>query len=238
MVESFKITAQKLKRILKISVHLPHEYNLNNEVYPLILILDGQFFFNFINETTQKVNITEDLEKTKAICIALHSPKIEAWRISELNPYYNGNDETVDIVLSYIYFDYIVNDLIPLLKQRYRFSNEIYLCGFEESAIAALYMTYKYSIFNGAGLFNPSLSECNNKLNDDLQNNFTSKKKIYLYFGSKDTNEHEDNKFYSLYTRFEALKTEMLLLDYDSAKDNSFTSYKNSINNFFNFILP
>ena len=36
MVENFKITAVNLKRIVKISINLPVDYNSNNNEYPVI----------------------------------------------------------------------------------------------------------------------------------------------------------------------------------------------------------
>lgn len=240
MVESFKITAQILKRILKISVNLPKDYNSNEMSYPVIIALDGQLLYNFINEDTKKINMAECLDSFSkdCICIALQSPKIPEWRISELNPYYSGKSETVDSVLSYIYYEYIVNELIPLLKERYRFNDEIYLLGFKEGAIAALYMVYRYNIFKGAGIFNPTLEECNIKLSEDINKNFSSKKKMYLFQGGLGTDSKIDSQFYNLYTRLESLKCEMIEFDFDSNSDNSYKAYENHITNFLEFMLP
>ena len=239
MVESFKLTAQKLKRILKISVNLPKSYHKTEDSYPLLICFDGQLLFNFINENTQHINISGilDSHKTEAICIALQSPKIEAWRMSELNPYYNGNDSTVEPVLSYIYFDYIINELLPLLKQRYRFNDEIYLLGFDEGAIASLFMVYKYNMIKGAGIFHPRLDLCNNKLSIDLEKNFTSDKRIYLYQGAKDTTSDEHTAFYNLYTRLESLKCSDLLLDFDSNDSNTYSEYEKHLSDFIKFLL-
>ena len=158
MLESFKITAQKLKRILKIHVNLPNDYIETEKTYPVIVAFDGQFLYNFINEDTKRISAQEIIDKNENECIfiALQAPKIEAWRISELNPYYNGSDKTVDTVLSYIFFDYVANELLPFLSDRYRFSFDFYLLGFNEGAIGALNMVYRYPMFKGAGLFNPS----------------------------------------------------------------------------------
>lgn len=240
MIENFKITAQKLKRILKISVNLPSDYNANDMSYPVVIAFDGQLLYNFINESTQEINMAKCLDSCKkdCICITLQSPKIPEWRISELNPYYNGSNTMVDTVLSYIYYDYIVNELIPLLKDRYRFTDDFYLLGFKEGAIAALYMTYRYNIFKGAGLFNPSLENCSIKITEDLQKNFKSDKKIYMYQGSIDTDTKEDDRFYNLYTRLESLKCQMIKLDFDSNSDNSYASFEEHINSFLEFILP
>ena len=46
MVEGFKITAQKLKRILKVSISLPSGYDQNQDDYPCVLAFDGQLLFD------------------------------------------------------------------------------------------------------------------------------------------------------------------------------------------------
>ncbi len=240
MVESFKITAVKLKRILKISVNLPKSYHKSENLYPLLICFDGQLLYNFINEDTKKINIAQILDNhdKECICISLQSPKLEAWRMSELNPYYNGDDETVDTVLSYIYFEYITNELLPLLKTRYRFNDDIYLLGFDEGAIASLFMVYKYNMIKGAGLFHPRLDLCDTKLSSDLDKNFKANKIMYLYQGGANTSSQEDTMFYNLYTRLESLKCSQLLLDFDSNDSNNYADYEKHLKNFIKFILP
>ena len=126
MPESFRLKALKLKRMLKINVVLPKKYDYNDHNYPLFIALDGQFLFDFMDEKTRKVNIEDEIINEDIIFVSLHSPNIPDWRISELNPYYNGNHEQVDKILAYIYADYIANDLIKFLKDKYRVSDDIY----------------------------------------------------------------------------------------------------------------
>ena len=224
MVESFKITAKELRRNLKIHVQMPDDYNQNEKAYPMILTFDGQLFYNFIGEDFKVFdteNITKDI-KDDVLLIFLHSPSIPAWRMSELNPYYNGDEKDVDTVLSFIFEEYITNTILPLLKQRFRvLDNQVYLLGMKDAAICALHMVYKYQEYNGVALFNPSLSLCKDKINEDLKNNFTCKKSIYLYRGGKDTDTKEDDLFYHLCTRFDSFKTEILKYEFDPDGDNS-----------------
>lgn len=225
MVESFKITARELRRNLKIHVLMPDDYNQNEKRYPLIITFDGELFYNFIGEDFKVFHteeITKDI-KENAILIFLHSPSNKAWRMSELNPYYNGENKEVDTVLAFIFEEYITNTVLPLLKQRFRvLDNQIYLVGLNEGAICALNMVYKYKDYNGAALLNPTLSLCKDKINEDLKNNFTCKKSIYLYRGGLNTSAKEDDLFYHLCTRFDSLKTEILKYEFDEAGDNSY----------------
>ena len=225
MVESFKITAKELRRYLKIHVSMPDDYNEYETKYPLVIVFDGDLMFNFIDENTKKFDTESMLSgiKDKALFVCLHSPSNPSWRMSELNPYYNGNDKDVDKVLSFIYFEYITNTVLPLLLERYRIDEkEIYLAGFNEGAIAALSMVYTYKEYKGAALFNPSLNICSDKLHEDMKMKFTCKKSIYLYRGGLDSSSKEDDLFYHLCTRFDSYKTEILLYNFDSSMDNSY----------------
>ena len=142
MPESFRLKALKLKRMLKINVVLPKKYDYNDHNYPLFIALDGQFLFDFMDEKTRKVNIEDEIINENIIFVSLHSPNIEDWRISELNPYYNGNHNEVDKILAYIYADYIANDLIQFLKDKYRITDDIYLYSSDLSSILGIYMVY------------------------------------------------------------------------------------------------
>ncbi len=231
MVEGFKLTAKKLKRYLKISTHLPKDYYETNKEYPMLLVFDGDLFFSFLTEDDKKINLAKKLDEinSKFITIGLFSPKIPEWRISELNPYYNGDKSDVDTTLSINYYDYIINELLPILKVKYRLNNEIYLFGLNEGAIASIYMLYHYDI-NGAILFNPVLEECNDKLYEDINNSFDKSKRLYLYKGGKDISDTELNNFYKFEEFIENKNPLYFMVDYDKNRDNSYDSIDKHIN--------
>lgn len=234
MVEGFKLTVQKLKRILKVSISLPAGYDQNNEKYPAIITFDGQLLFDFLDEKTKKMDLSVSASHSRSIIIGIHSPKIEAWRMSELNPYYSGNDPQVEPVLSIIYFDYIIYDLIPYLKRKYRISEDIYTLGFNEGAIAAMYLETHYDVIKGMGLFNPTLDIVNNKFYEDIENKFDTSKKVYLYKGDKIDGEISD--FYNFYIRLMALKPEYSKLDYVSDSNNNYDGFEKYIGSFIEFM--
>ena len=234
MVEGFKLTAQKLKRILKVSINLPTGYDLNKDLYPAVLTFDGQYLFDFLDEKTKLMDLSISASHTRSIIIGIHSPKIEAWRMSELNPYYNGDNKEVETVLAIIYYDYIVHDLLPYLKRKYRISDDIYVLGFNEGAIAAAYMQYHYQIIKGMGLFNIPLELVNNKFYDDLEKDFDINKKIYLFKGEKVEGEITD--FYNFYIRIMANHPTSVKLDYVDDAKNDFSGYEKYIGSFLEFI--
>ncbi len=234
MVEGFKLTVQKLKRILKVSINLPVGYDLNKDEYPCVLAFDGQYLFDFLDEKTKKMDLSISASHSRSIVVGIHSPKIEDWRMSELNPYYNGDKADVEPVLSIIYFDYIINELLPYLKRKYRISDDIYSLGFEEGAIAAAYLQYHYSIIKGMGLFNPPLDIVSNKFFEDIENKFDTSKKIYLYKGEKKEGEITD--FYNFYIRLMAGHPDSIKLDYVEDSYNDFKGYEKYLGSFLEFI--
>lgn len=234
MVEGFKLTVQKLKRILKVSINLPAGYDQNHEKYPAIITFDGQLLFDFLDEKTKKMDLAVSASHSRSIIVGIHSPKIEAWRMSELNPYYNGNDTQVETVLSLIYFDYIIYELIPYLKRKYRISEDIFTMGFNEGAIAAMYLNTHYEIIKGMGLFNPPLDIVDNKFYEDIESKFDPSKKIYLYKGDKKEGEISD--FYNLYIRLMALKPLYSKLDYVSDSNNLYDGFEKYIGNCIEFM--
>lgn len=234
MVEGFKLTAQKLKRILKVSINLPTGYDLNKDQYPAVITFDGQYLFDFLDEKTKIMDLNVSASHTRSIIIGVHSPKIEAWRMSELNPYYNGDDKEVETVLAIIYYDYIVQDLLPYLKRKYRISDDIYVMGFNEGAIAAAYMQYHYPIIKGMGLFNIPLNLVSNKFFDDLEEHFDINKKIYLFKGEKVEGEITD--FYNFYIRVLANHPTNIKLDYVDDAKNDFSGFEKYIGSYLEFI--
>ena len=188
MVENFKLTAHELKRHLKISAYLPKSYHNTNNSYPIIYILDGQLFFpNVDNENLLFDNSKYASQSNKEfICIGIHSPKNPDWRLSELLPFYNGNNNIVDSSLAYNLSEYISTTLHEIIKQRYRINDNVYILGFNEGAVFSLYNIYKYPLYKGAGIFNPTLNICSNYI-EYVDNNY-SNKYIYLYSGIDDNN--------------------------------------------------
>lgn len=236
MVENIKITAREIKRILKLSIYLPKNYNENNKSYPLIYVFDGQMMFHSLDDENKTFDLPEILDSTSSecICIGLHSPKVDAWRLSELCPYYKKDESEVDPNYSYNYLYYIENILHPLLKQRYRINDNVYLLGFNEGAIASIYGSYHSDLFKGAGIFSPRLEICDGVI-EDIEDCFNSSKAIYLYHG-----DHESKHtalFYNLYTRLEGLHCEKLKLIYEENEENNYISWQKHIADFLNFIL-
>ncbi len=203
MVEGFKLTAEKIKRILKLSVHLPDDYYTNNKSYPLLLVFDGGIFFSYLNEDNKQIDLKEILDKynKEFITIGLFKPRLEEWNISELNPYYSGNMEGVDISYSLIFTEYVINELIPLLKQKYRFNDNISVMGYDMGASTVISILAKYDKIKKGIMFSLPFSEMNDLMFDDLYK--INNKTVYVYQGLKDIPDDIKDKYLKLNEYFE-----------------------------------
>lgn len=235
MLDSFRIRAVTIKRNIKISAYLPKDYYKTDKKYPLLILFDGQYFFKFLDEDKRIIDFNSILESENRdfIVIAPHAPKEEMpdWRISELNPYYNGNHEQVDKILAYIYADYIANDLIKFLKDKYRVSDDIYLYSSDLSSILGIYMIYRYDNFKGLGLFLPKIDDVDDKFKNDIIKNMKKDKKIYIYSGESD---NED--YYKIYQLLDK-ETNNIMLDYIEDENDDYENIKNHINTYFDYLL-
>jgi len=234
MVEGFKLTAEKIKRILKLTVHLPNDYYTNNKYYPLLLVFDGGIFFSYLNEDNKSIDLKDILDKydNEFITIGLFKPRLEEWNISELNPYYSGNMEGVDISYSSIFSEYIVNDLIPLLKQKYRFTDNISVMGIKTGGVEVISILSKYDKIKKGIIYSLPFDEINDLLFDDLSK--INNKSIYIYQGGIDFID-TNNYFEKLKEIIEASNNEFII-DYDKESSNNIDDINNHLINGLNTI--
>lgn len=237
MVENFKITAFELKRQLKISIYLPKNYNIEDKKYPVIYFLDAQVIFASVDDKDKEIDLPSILNDSglECICVGIHSPKNEEWKISELVPYFKRNESKIDPSLSFIFINYLINNLHSLLGQRYRFNDDVFIFGFNEGAILALYSVGHYKFFKGGAVFSPRLDLCDGYLRD-INDNFTQSSPIYLFFGGKNT--ENSNSFYNLFTALEERINDKVKLIYEENLENNLSSWKQYILDAIKYLLP
>ncbi len=220
MVEGFKLTAEKIKRIIKLAVHLPDDYYSNNKKYPLLLVLDGGLFFSFLNEDNKILDLKKILDEydKEFIVIGLFRPRLNEWNISELNPYYSGSIDGVDVSYSSIFYEYIANDLLPLLKQKYRFTDDISVMGVNLGAISVIPLLARYEKIKKGLIFSLDYCDVNDLIFDDALK--INNKTIYIYQGEVDSSIDDLNKFSNLEKSLDR-DTNKLIIDYDREKTNT-----------------
>jgi predicted alpha/beta superfamily hydrolase len=129
MMDSFKVNLTPFNRERTISVYLPSNYNSSQQRYPVLYMHDGQYLFS--DKDTKRGNswkIDNFLEKSgyEVIVVGIECAT-GLLRIEEYGPWENDFiRERIDGIKGTVggqgesYVDYIVNELKPLIDEKYR----------------------------------------------------------------------------------------------------------------------
>ena len=174
MLEGFKINCYPLNRTIRVSIHLPMDYNQTRRFYPVIYLFDGQNLYNKQEAYSEEII---DLEKT-----------IEKLKNDGKEAIYVGiaaasNPEKRDLEYSDIELaKFISSSIHPFLKVRYRMNNYIYSCGWGKASLNALALNQEES-FKGAVILSPEGMD-----DDFLKLKLEPNNLYYIYSGEKELN--------------------------------------------------
>lgn len=154
-VEMQQLSSKFLKRKVRIDVHLPPLYYENNRHWPVIFFNDGQDLVlmqmpEILNEFYKEKNAKQ------AIIIGVHAGN----RIAEY-----GTARTLDYAnrgaKSEAYQQFILQEMLPFLKNKYRFSTkqqDLTFAGFSLGGLSALDLVWHHPDFFGrVGVFSGAL---------------------------------------------------------------------------------
>ena len=174
MLEGFKINCYPLNRSIRITIHLPNDYNDTGRYYPAIYFFDGQNVFNdsdsYSGHSLELEKVIEKLqqENKEAIYIAIAAAMDPVKRMDEYKNTKLAN--------------FITTSIHPYLSSRYRINNYVYSFGCAMSALNALAVNQS-DTFKGAILFSPEAD-----FDDIIKLNLPNDKLYYIYTGSKELN--------------------------------------------------
>ena len=174
MLEGFKINCYPLNRSIRVTIHLPKDYNNTGRFYPAIYFFDGQ---NVYTDTDSYTGKSLNLEET---INALADDGKEAIYISIAAA--NNPEKRLDEYKKITLANFIVNAIHPYINARYRINNYIYAVGCGLSALNCLALNSS-EVFKGSILISPEADiediKCLNLPKDNL---------YYLYCGEKELN--------------------------------------------------
>lgn len=153
-VKHEEVESRKLGATRSISVALPQYYNEDkNKVYPLIVLLDGEYLLGPFQGTLQYANYWDDLPE--AIIVAIDQTekdqREEDTQVSELNNMPTGSGE--------MFYQFIATELLPYIEKNYRVSPFKVIAGHDATAGFINFFLYKDDpVFNGFICFSPELS--------------------------------------------------------------------------------
>ena len=174
MLEGFKINCYPLNRTIRITIHLPNNYNDTGRYYPAVYFFDGQNVYNDSDSFSgHSLHLEETIEKLRenekeAIYITL---------ASAVNP-----EKRLDEYKNTTLANFIINSIHPYLTSRYRIGNYVYSFACSLSALNALAVN-ESDIFKGCVLLSP---EADIEMVKEL--NLSNDKLYYIYTGHKELN--------------------------------------------------
>ena len=172
MLEAFKINCYPLNRTIRVSIHLPTDYNKTRRFYSVIYFLDGQNLYNKQDAYSEEII---DLEKTIE---KLNSDGKEAIYVGIAAA---SNPEKRDLEYSNINLaKFISSSIHPFLKVRYRMNNYIYSCGWGKATLNVLALNQEEA-FKGAIILSPEGNE-----DDFLKLKLKPNNLYYFYSGEKE----------------------------------------------------
>lgn len=172
MLEGFKINCYPLNRTIRISVHLPKDYNSTTRFYPVFYFLDGQ---NMYSDQDSFRGVSLDLETTIQQLSDSGKDAIYIGIAAANNPLMR-DEEYKNTKLA----NFILNSIHPYLASRYRFNTFIYAVACSDASYTALALA-KDELFKGVCLISPVLHF--DSISDDI---FPNNKLYYIYCGEKE----------------------------------------------------
>lgn len=200
-----------LKNLRRIQVYLPKNFNENN-AYDVLYLHDGQ---NIFNPEFSHSGISWQVDKTLDEFYKNHSlslivvsiDNINENRLNEYSPFKSVDLSKIinwDIPkfqggLGKQYADFIVDDLMPFINNKYKTANN-YLAGSSMGGYISLYIGYKYShLFTHIGAFSTALWFNKNEMFNFIKNNFNENLNVYLDVGKKETSDESNKNFSKIY---------------------------------------
>jgi len=149
-----EIVSQKLNATRDITITFPQYYEEDKDkVYPLLLVLDGEYMVEPFKGTLQYANYWDDLPEAIIVGINMNEDKQreEDTRVGETTglPEDSGNQ----------FYEFISSELMPYLQKKYRISPFKVIAGHDTTAGFLNFFLYKQDpIFNGFICFSPELA--------------------------------------------------------------------------------
>lgn len=173
MFENLKVLSKGLNTQFKVTVCLPFDYDKNDKMYKSVYIVaSNNPFANYDLDLENKI-----LDRNM-IGIAIY-PNIDVARNSLL---FNSFDEKYDFAR--LYEEFIMNELNPLLEERYRISPQMTdraILGLKDTSLLAYCLAYHYSNSFGVALMYDLHINHLKLFMSDLMSKFNPNIKFYFH---------------------------------------------------------
>ena len=189
-----ELTIPQLNRTRKVRTILPESFD-NSKEHDLLIMQDGQ---NLCSPKTPEKNwgidryiLIMELEGDISNLIVVTIDHGDVKRATEYNPFMipsEGRGKGRE------YAEFIVNNLVPLMKSRYKIKDRVGIGGSSMGGLISLYMGLKYGdLFDKMMIFSPSLWISDRIFHQAIHYQPVKTPKIYLYGGGEESKLHLSN---------------------------------------------
>lgn len=231
------IESSKLGDSREIKIQLPRNYDPEGDVlYPLIVVLDGDYMFEPMIGNTDYHSYWGDMPKS--IVVGVNQSKTRDSDLAYADESYFPSDDGGSQ-----FFEFIGMELIPYLNDNYLTSNFRIVVGHDQSANFVNYWLFKEKpLFRGYIVFSPDLApEMANRLQERLS---TTTEDTFYYLATADNDVSSlREEILALHTSISAVKNAKLHYRFDDFTDADHYSLvglgiPKAINEFFGLFKP
>jgi len=193
MIEKLNVYIQPLESWRTMHIYLPQNYHNSDERYPVMYMYDGHNLFNDQDATYGKSwGLGEFLDRYDKpfIIVGMECNHEGNERLNEYCPYDVENGFFGPITgKGQIYMDWVVNELKPMIDQKYRtipFRECTGIGGSSMGGLMAFYTVIRYNqLFSKAACLSPALSLCIHQLQEEMNHHDLNKDtRVYWSFGT------------------------------------------------------
>lgn len=231
MYKSYNLFLPISKRNIKIDVWIPR-FNKNKK-FDTLYMLDGQNAFKDkyaafgrslrAGKTLRKIK--KELYKN-VLGVAIYNGEPHINRINEYSPFLIDNINNTewdnnDITICMNFCEDFINTIIPFIESNFNVNknaNNRFIYGSSLAAVTALYLGFKYDMFNYIGAFSTASFLYINSFMEFLNNSNKIDKNVFLYVGENESSDDIcDAKMYldtsiNLYNYFKKNKVNTTLI--------------------------
>ncbi len=198
MIEKFDVYIEPFQSWRTMHIYLPQNYHNSDERYPVMYMYDGHNLFNDQDATYGKSwRLGEFLDHYDKpfIIVGMECNHEGNERLNEYCPYDVENGFFGPITgKGQIYMDWVVNELKPMIDQKYRtipFRECTGIGGSSMGGLMAFYTVIHYNqLFSKAACLSPSISLCFQQLKEEMnKHEFNQDTRVYWSFGTGETSQ-------------------------------------------------
>ena len=137
---SFSIESKILNEKLKVFTYLPIGYDLTTATYPVVYVLDGEYYFSFASQAASLLEQSEIIPKCIVIGITTNN------RQRDFAPKVDDNSgQTQDLQTAGgadNFLEYLEKELIPTVEKQYRTQPYRVIMGHSLGGLLAYYIAF------------------------------------------------------------------------------------------------